>query len=36
MFGFVEKISIGLLSICITGSFSGSLVSNSKGLAKCV
>ena len=36
MFGFIEKISIGLLSICITGSFSGSLVSNSKGLAKCV
>ena len=36
MFGLIEKMFIGLLSICTIGSFSGSLASNSNGPVKCV
>ena len=33
---FIKKIFIKLLSACTTGSFSGSLASNSKASIKCV
>ena len=36
MFGFIQKLFIGLLSSCISGRFDGSLASNSKGPIKCV
>ena len=36
MFGFIKRRSLELLSVCAIGSFGESLVSNSKGLIKCV
>ena len=36
MFGFIQKLFIGLLSGCISGRFDWSLASNSKGPIKCV
>ena len=35
MFGFINKVFVGLLSVCLI-NFSESIVSNSKGLTKCV
>ena len=36
MFGFINEVFLGLLSICALESLSGSLVSNSQELLKCV
>ena len=36
MFGFIKKMLIGLINVCTTGSFGGSLASNSKGPIKCI
>ena len=36
MFGFINKMFIGLISTCTRGSFCESLVFNSKGSIKCL
>ena len=36
MFAFIKKMFLGLLSVCIKGSFGQSLISNTKGPKKCL